>query len=78
MAPKKHIVDAVADADGDITKVRFKGNQRFTDLDKAIEMADRGQIDNAHVVRRRNAKTHLRTNPDGQKGNNLDYMAGDD
>ena len=40
-------------------------------------MADRGEIENTHVVRRSNAKIHLRTNADGAKGNNLDTMAGD-
>jgi hypothetical protein len=32
---------------------------------------------NAHTVRRGNAKPHLRTNPDGREGNNLDHMAED-
>jgi hypothetical protein len=40
-------------------------------------MADRGEIDKTHVVRRENAKTHLRNNPDGRRANNLDDMAGD-
>ena len=75
---KKTIVDARADSDGDITHVKFKGNTNFTSVDRAIPIADRGDIDNAHVVRRDNAKTHLRTNPDGAKGNNLDTMAADD
>jgi hypothetical protein len=42
-----------------------------------MEMADRGDISNAHSVRRQNAKPHLRTNPDGTLSNNLDDMAGD-
>ena len=73
----KKIVDARADKDGDITHVKFAGNERFTSVDRAIPMADRGDIENAHVVRRTGAKTHLRTNPDARKGNNLDDMAGD-
>ena len=74
---KKTIIDAKADSDGDITHVKFKGNTNFTSVDKAIPMADRGDVDNVHVVRRKGAKAHLRTNPDGTKGNNLDNMAGD-
>jgi hypothetical protein len=35
------------------------------------------EIQNAHVVRREGAKTHLRTNPDGRRSNNLDDLAGD-
>ena len=76
MAPRK-VVDARADAEGDITHVRLEGNQRFTSVEKAMEMADRGEISNAHSVHRRNAKPHLRTNPDGKRSNNLDDMAGD-
>ncbi len=77
MAPKKRIIDARADSEGDITHVKFDGNARFTPVEQAIPMADRDEIENAHVVRRRNAKTHLRTNPDSRKSNNLDDMAGD-
>jgi len=74
---KKEIVDAKADSDGDITHVKFRGNQNYTSVDTAIPMADRGEIENTHVVRRNGAKTHLRTNADANKSNNLDDMAGD-
>jgi len=77
MVDKKKIVDARADDDGDITAVRFDGNTNFTSVERAIPIADRDGIENAHVVRRRGAKTHLRTNPDGSHKNNLDDMAGD-
>ena len=77
MAEKRKIVDARADSEGDITHVKFKGNRRFTPVEQAIPMADRGEIENTHVVRARDKKTHLRTNPDSQKKNNLDDMAGD-
>ncbi len=77
MAPKRHIIDARADSEGDITHVKFEGNARFTSVDQAIPMADRDEIDNAHVVRRRNARVHLRTNPNRKKSDNLDDMAGD-
>ena len=78
MPGKKRIIDARGDADGDTTHVLFDGNQRFTSVDQAIPMADRGDIENTHVVRRQNSKVHLRTNPDGRERNNLDYMVGDD
>lgn len=77
MAAKKRIIDARADSDGDITHVKFDGNSKFTPVDKAIPMADRGEIENTHVVRAHDKKTHLRTNPDSKKSNNLDDMAGD-
>ena len=77
MTGKRKIIDALADSEGDITQVLFDGNSRFTSVERAIPMADRGEIENTHVVRRYNAKTHLRTNADGRKANNLDDMAGD-
>ena len=77
MAPKRRIVDARADSEGDITHVLFEGNSRFTSVETAIPMANRGEIENTHVVRARDKKVHLRTDPDGRKSNNLDDMAGD-
>lgn len=77
MAPRK-VVDARAGSDGNITHVRLDGNSNFTGLEAAMRMADRGDISNAHSVRRENAKPHLRTNPDGRSANNLDTLAGDD
>ena len=77
--PKKRIVDARADDEGDITHVLFEGNDRFTPVKQAIPMADRGEIANTHVVRPSDGrKVHLRTNADGRRANNLDDMAGDD
>ena len=78
MPTKKKIIDAKDDSEGDITHVRFRGNQNFTPVEQAMKMADRDKIENAHTVRRRNAKPHLRTNPDRKKNNNLDYWADDD
>ena len=74
--PKK-IVDAKMDYDGDITAVRFEGNLGFTPLDTAIRMADKGQIENAHVSHTGDGRPYLRTNPNGEEQDNLDFMAGD-
>ncbi len=76
MTKKKVIVDARAGSDGDITHVKFRGNQKFTSVSTAIPIAERGEIENAHVVHSRVAKTHLRTNRDKSECNNLDTMAG--
>jgi hypothetical protein len=77
MAKGRRVVDARADSKGNITHVRIEGNQRFTSVDTAMGMADRGELSNAHSVRTSHAKDHLRTNPDGRTSNNLDDMAGD-
>jgi hypothetical protein len=74
MAGRK-IVDARNAADGTVSHVRLDGNKNFTSVERAIPMADRGEIAGAHVVRREGAKEHLRTNPDGRERNNLDYLA---
>ena len=74
----KKIVDTKANRDGDITAVLFQGNVTFTPLPTAIRMAERGQIENAHVSHTGEGRPYLRANPDGRERNNLDYMAGDD
>lgn len=74
--PKK-IVDARADSNGNISGVRFAGNSSFTPLETAIRMADRGEVANAHAVHPSAGNSYLRSNPDGQSRNNLDYLAGD-
>ena len=77
MTDKKRVIDARADADGDITQVRLEGNKRWTSVERAMKMADAGKLENAHTVHSNRAKDHLRTNPDRSKGNNLDTWAGD-
>lgn len=77
MTQKKRIIDAKADSDGDITHVKFNGNKNFTPVERAIKMAERGDIANAHAVHPTGRDPYLRTNPDGNKRNNLDDMAGD-
>lgn len=72
---QKKIVDARADSNGNIIQVKLEGNTNYTSVDKAIEMADRGQIKNAHSVKKSDGSKYLRTNPDSQTGNNLDEMA---
>lgn len=74
--PRK-VVDAVADPKGNISKVKLEGNARFTSVGKAMELAERGEIENAHKVSNPNGRNYLRTNPDSTTANNLDDMAGD-
>lgn len=74
----KKVIDAKQDSNGNITAVKLSGNTTYTSVETAMKMADRGQIENAHSVRpKTRRKPHLRTNPDRQKGNNLDEMAKD-
>jgi len=77
MAEKRRIVDAREDEDGNISHVLLDGNQNFTPVEKAIEMTEGGKIEGVHVVHRQDGIEFLRTNPDGDKDNNLDTMAKD-
>lgn len=71
----KKIVDAQQDQNGNISAVKFKDNKNFTSREKAIEMAEKGKIDNAHAVHKKDGNIYLRSNPDKIKKNNLDDMA---
>lgn len=71
----KKVVNAEKDSKGNITSVRLSGNKTNTDIKAAIRMAEKGQIDNAHPVKKRDGSSYLRTNPDNKKRNNLDDMA---
>ncbi|MCW4629588.1 MULTISPECIES: DUF3892 domain-containing protein [Marinomonas] len=75
MAKKRKVVDAKRDKNGNITDVLLEGNKNFTSTEKALGMTKSGLID--LVVVKRKDKEHLRTRPDGKKGNNLDEMADD-
>ncbi|WP_207957168.1 DUF3892 domain-containing protein [Rubrobacter tropicus] len=77
MAGKRKVVDARQDHEGNISHVRLEGNRNFTDVNKAIEIAKRGGLENAHAVKKKDGGEYLRTNPDGRSGNNLDEMAQD-
>ena len=71
----KKIIDAKKDKGGNIEKVKLKGNKNYTSVDVAVGMAEKGNIDNAHVVKKSTGKKFLRTNPDSQQKNNLGDMA---
>ena len=73
----KKVIDAKNDSKGNIAAVLLSGNKSYTPLDAAIRMADRGQIQHVHSVRREGAKVHIRTNADGSARNNLDTLAED-
>lgn len=77
MAGKKKIVDALQDKSGNISHVKFAGNQNLTAVEQTIDMAKRGKIANAHPVTRKDGSQYLRSNPNNKSGDNLDEMAQD-
>lgn len=77
MTKGRKITDAKNASDGTVSHVKLDGNTNWTAVERAIPMAERGDIANVHVVHARDKKVHLRTNPDGRERNNLDYLADD-
>lgn len=73
----KRVVNARSDSSGRTTSVLLSGNSTYTSIDRAIGMAEKGQIEGAHAVRPRNIDPYLRTNPDGRTRNNIDTLSGD-
>lgn len=69
----KKINQVIKDKKGDIKKVKFEGNSSFTNYERAINMAEKGQIENTHVYHINNKK-YLRSDPDNSKKNNLDNL----
>jgi hypothetical protein len=77
MSNKRKVVDARQGDDGNVSHVKLEGNQNFTRIDRAIEMAEKGKLENVHVVNQQDGSQYLRTNPDGEIQNNLTTMAQD-
>lgn len=75
MAERK-VTDARSDDKGNITHVKIEGNERFTPVQTAVNMADRSELVNAHAVHPKDGNAYLRTNPDNTTADNLDTMAG--
>ena len=74
MARKRKIVAARKDNNVKITRVRFAGNTHFTEIETAIRMAERREIENIHLVHGKTGD-FIRSNPDKKKKNNLSEMA---
>ena len=77
MARKKRITDAKSDKKGRTESVQLSGNKTHTDIETAKRMAERGDIEGAHVVKPKKGDSYLRTNPDSKRGNNIDELSGD-
>ena len=67
----KKIIKTKLNENGIVERIKFEGNSSFTDIDVAINMTEKGQVEDVHVVKLPNGKKYLRSNPDNQKKNNL-------
>jgi hypothetical protein len=77
MSNSRKIDGARSDENGRTTHVHFEGNERYTPVDKAIPIVDRGEVSNAHVVRPKGQEPYIRTNPNQNQSDNIDSMSGD-
>ncbi len=75
MSDKRKIVDVKNDEEGNVAAVKLEGNTTFTSIETAITMTEQGKVD-AVVINPKKGKKHIRSRPDGKKGNNLDQLAG--
>ena len=73
----KKVVDARSDSKGRTISVRFEGNLTDTPIETAKRMVKKGQVAGIHIVKTSKNTSYLRTNPDKNKGNNLDHLCGD-
>ena len=77
MANQKKVVAVKKDEKGRISAVRFEENKNFTSLETAIRIAERNEIENIHVLTRKDRKKWLRSNPNKEKKDNLQELAKD-
>lgn len=67
-------VEAVRkNADGDIIEFKLSSG-RIVDYKAAQEMVRNNEISNLNLFKGRDNEMHIRSNPDGDKSNNLDSM----
>lgn len=59
--------------DGDITDVMLENGNVYS-INEAIDLARKGMLEGVNVGRAKNGREYLRSNPDGNEGNNLDNM----
>jgi len=60
---QRKVVDARQDDNGKITSCPTDGNRNMTPIGKAINMAEQGQLVNAHAVTRQDGTQRLSAQP---------------
>jgi len=67
-------VEAVRkNGDGDIIEFKLSSG-KIVDYKSAQEMVKNNEISNLNLFKGRDSEMHIRSNPDGDKSNNLDSM----
>lgn len=70
---QEQVVAVRKNGDGDIVELKLTSGQ-VVGYKQAQQMAKNGQIANVNVFKGRDGDEHLRSNADGDPGNNLDNL----
>ena len=70
---KSRIVKVKKNSEGDITDVMLE-NGNVHSVNDAIQMAKNEQIDGVNVGQAKNGREYIRSNPNGDKNDNLDSL----
>lgn len=73
MDDKTKITKVRKNPDGDITDVMLTDGNVYS-IDQAINLARDGAIEGVNVGKAKNGREYLRSNPNGDSGDNLDNL----
>jgi len=73
MDEQDQIVAVRKNSDGDIVEMKLSSG-KIVDYKQAQQMAKAGEIGHVNVFRGRDGDEHLRSDPDGDKSNNLSNL----
>lgn len=73
MADKTRITKVRKDSNGDITDVMLDNGNVYP-IDQAIALVKDETIDGVNVGKAKNGREYLRSNPNGDKNDNLDNL----
>ncbi|MCA0970165.1 DUF3892 domain-containing protein [Halobacillus litoralis] len=68
-----HIVAVRKNAEGSIVEMQLSSG-RVVDYKQAHELARSGEIEHVQLIKGKDGEDHLRSQPDGDKSNNLDQL----
>ncbi|KHD38700.1 hypothetical protein NL50_04170 [Clostridium acetobutylicum] len=71
MDNKSKVIKVKKNSEGDITDVMLENGNVYS-IDEAITMAKDHLIDGVNVAKARSGREYLRSNPNGDEGDNLD------
>ncbi|MDP4143785.1 MAG: DUF3892 domain-containing protein [Bacillota bacterium] len=71
MSDKSKVAKVKKNKDGDITDVMLDNGNVYS-IDEAIMLAKDDKLEGVNVGKARNGREYLRSNPNGEEGDNLD------